>query len=507
MWVDKGKEFYNKDVQNLVEIYSTENEEKSSVVERWNRTMKEKMWRYFSANSTNKYIDILNDLVDQYNDTKHSSIKMNPVEASMPLARLAEPESCVCDSKAPMLRIALPTSSKPKFAVGDRVRITKKKKTFEKGYTPRWTEEVFTVSEIQYTNPVTYKIKDYNKEEIQGTFYEQELQKTDKEIFRIERVIQKRGAKEYANNRAEKVKRYVDTKLKDVSKDYEAADLAVTHAANKYTDALEELKIESPSWSARSASIIIKNAVIKLSGEDEAGAVQKGKYGTDSVPFTLVEKHPNKMKEKEKRVNEYLVNEEGLDKATLPIGYRMRQCEHITVPQITNFTWRLGVKSSPEKPRWVIIGFQTEKDNNQLKNPDIFDNVNVRNMMVTLNSTRYPCDRHPDLRIQAKKFQNIRGIFVPKRLHHIYTSEKIKIIQKEIESLTRGSESIQKEIKSLTTGLKTIETKDETIEAKFQTIEAKFDSVARDLETIQEEIDDIMKIKYDSDEYDSEFTP
>ena len=65
----------------------------------------------------------------------------------------------------------MPTSSKPKFAVGDRVRITKKKKTFEKGYTPRWTEEVFTVSEIQYTNPVTYKIKDYNKEEIQGTFY------------------------------------------------------------------------------------------------------------------------------------------------------------------------------------------------------------------------------------------------------------------------------------------------------------------------------------------------
>ncbi|WAQ95239.1 YMD3-like protein [Mya arenaria] len=75
-WVDKGKEFYNKDVQNLVEIYSTENEEKSSVVERWNRTIKEKMWKYFSANSTNKYIDILNDLVDQYNDTKHSSIKM-----------------------------------------------------------------------------------------------------------------------------------------------------------------------------------------------------------------------------------------------------------------------------------------------------------------------------------------------------------------------------------------------------------------------------------------------
>ncbi|WAQ98593.1 YMD3-like protein [Mya arenaria] len=142
MWVEKGKEFYNKDVQNLVVIYSTENEEKSSVVQRRNRTMKEKMWKYCSANSTNKYIDILNDLVDQYNDTKHSSIKMTHVEAS----------------KKNENRV-----------------ITKKKKTFEKGHTPRWTEEVFTVSEIQYTNP--------------------ELQKTDQEIFRIERVIQRKGKK------------------------------------------------------------------------------------------------------------------------------------------------------------------------------------------------------------------------------------------------------------------------------------------------------------------------
>ena len=78
MWVDKGKEFYNKDVQGLVELYSTENEEKSSVVERWNRTMKEKMFKHFSANSTRVYISILGKLVEQYNNTKHSSIKMTP---------------------------------------------------------------------------------------------------------------------------------------------------------------------------------------------------------------------------------------------------------------------------------------------------------------------------------------------------------------------------------------------------------------------------------------------
>ena len=77
-----GTEFYNKEVQKLVSLYSTENEEKSSVVERWNRTMKEKMFKYFPANSTRRYIDILDELVEQYNNTKHSSIGMTPKEAT-----------------------------------------------------------------------------------------------------------------------------------------------------------------------------------------------------------------------------------------------------------------------------------------------------------------------------------------------------------------------------------------------------------------------------------------
>ena len=83
MWVDKEKEFYNKHVKALgVQLYSTENEEKSFVVERWNRTMKEKMFKYFSANNTKKYIDVLDEIVNSYNNTKHSSIKMTPVKAS-----------------------------------------------------------------------------------------------------------------------------------------------------------------------------------------------------------------------------------------------------------------------------------------------------------------------------------------------------------------------------------------------------------------------------------------
>ena len=79
LWTDKGLEFFNRHVKGLVDLYTTENEEKSSVAERWNRTMKERMFKYLTAN---RYIDILDHLVDKYNNTIHSSIKMTPVQAS-----------------------------------------------------------------------------------------------------------------------------------------------------------------------------------------------------------------------------------------------------------------------------------------------------------------------------------------------------------------------------------------------------------------------------------------
>ena len=163
MWVYKGKEFYNKYAKDLIKLYSTENEEKSSVVERWIRTMKEKMWKYFSANSTNVYIDVLPDLVREYNNTRHSPIKMTPVKASKEENELRVWRNLYLDH----LEIK---DIKPKFSVGDRVRISKKKKTFEKGYTTRWMEEIFTIVEVKRTSPVTYRIADLNGEEITGTF-------------------------------------------------------------------------------------------------------------------------------------------------------------------------------------------------------------------------------------------------------------------------------------------------------------------------------------------------
>ena len=82
MWVDKGREFYIKDVQKLFELYSTENEEKSCVIERFKRTNKKKTFKYFSVNNTRKCVDILDLLAVQYNNAIHSSIEMTPKEAS-----------------------------------------------------------------------------------------------------------------------------------------------------------------------------------------------------------------------------------------------------------------------------------------------------------------------------------------------------------------------------------------------------------------------------------------
>ena len=184
LWMDKGREFYNKDVKDLVEFYSTENEEKSSIVERWIRTMKEKMWKYFTDNNTYNYMGVLPELVEDYNNTVHSSTKLTPIDASKE------------ENELTVWRNLYPDRYKinnltPKFSVGDEVRITKEKKVFEKGYTTRWTEEIFTIKEIQNTDPITYKLEDLQGEEIKGTFYEPELQKTEQQIYRIEKIIKK----------------------------------------------------------------------------------------------------------------------------------------------------------------------------------------------------------------------------------------------------------------------------------------------------------------------------
>ena len=188
LWVDKGKEYYNKNVldllaKNNIEIYSTENEEKSSVCERWNRTVKEKMYKRFTMQNNTVYIDILPKILASYNNSKNRSIGMTPNQARKPENYGKVYWNLYGDLRAERSDGGLrksPLSDRLAFKIGDTVRISKyKRKTFDKGYTPNWTEEVFVISEIRPTDPITYKIKDLNGEEIGGTFYREELQETD----------------------------------------------------------------------------------------------------------------------------------------------------------------------------------------------------------------------------------------------------------------------------------------------------------------------------------------
>ena len=127
------------------------------------------MWKQLTVQGNTQYLHILPKILEQYNNTKHNSVKITPVKASK-----KENEGLVYFN----LNGDIEPSSKPKFKVGDKVRISKyKRNVLDKGYNPNWTEEIFKIDEIQYTNPITYKLRDPNNEEIKGSFYEPELLK------------------------------------------------------------------------------------------------------------------------------------------------------------------------------------------------------------------------------------------------------------------------------------------------------------------------------------------
>ena len=189
---DQGTEFFNRHFQALmkeedVELYNTYNETKASIVERLIRTLKTKMWRYFTAKKTMRYIDVLPDLVYSYNHSVHRSIKRKPAQVT------ADNEKQVWHT----LYDDRDTSKRPryKFKIGDQVRISKIKRTFEKGYLPNFSKEIFTISKQIPRNPVVYKLKDYDEEELKGTFYEKELQMVIKQddVYEVEKILRKRG--------------------------------------------------------------------------------------------------------------------------------------------------------------------------------------------------------------------------------------------------------------------------------------------------------------------------
>ena len=163
-------------------MYSTYNEGKSVVAERFIRTLKNKLYKHMATVSKNVYDNVLDDIVKNHNNTRHSTIKMKPIDVK-------DNTYINTDKKI--------NNKDPKFKVGDRVRISKYKNVFAKGYVPNWSEEVFVVNKIKNTVPWTYEINDLNGEKIIGSFYEKELQKTSQEEFRIEKVIKRKGDKIY----------------------------------------------------------------------------------------------------------------------------------------------------------------------------------------------------------------------------------------------------------------------------------------------------------------------
>ena len=196
---DKGTEFKNRSVQKLLReekivFFTTQNEEiKASVVERFNRTLKERLWRYFTKSNATRYLDVLPDIVYAYNRSFHRSIQRAPIEVNFKNQEDVW-QSLYGGNAFP--------SKRNKLKVGDRVRISKARRVFKKGYLPSWTLELFTVDSVLRTTPTTYTIKDDHGEVLEGSFYEQELQKVgEKDHYDIEAVLDqrldKKGQREY----------------------------------------------------------------------------------------------------------------------------------------------------------------------------------------------------------------------------------------------------------------------------------------------------------------------
>ena len=149
IWVYQGGEFYNNVFKkclsdNDIIMYSTYNEGKSVVAERFIRALKNKLYKHMTATGKNVYYDVLDDVVNKYNNTKHSTIKIKPIDVKNN-ERVYIDEHNEKDSR---------------FKVGDRVRISKFKNIFAKRYTSNWNKEIFIVDKINDTVPYTYNIKD-----------------------------------------------------------------------------------------------------------------------------------------------------------------------------------------------------------------------------------------------------------------------------------------------------------------------------------------------------------
>ena len=187
---DKGSEFYNPSFKALMDRhkinhYSTHTEIKAAMVERVNRTLKSAMWKDMHYRSgTREWVSALPKLVKAYNSTRHRTTGMKPVDVT-PSTKLK-------------VYGRLKRTAKVHFKVGDHVRVSKTRTVFEKSYTPNWSAEIFTVAQVQRTNPTTYLLKDYLGQDIAGAWYREELQRAAyPDVYLVEKVLRRRGDKAY----------------------------------------------------------------------------------------------------------------------------------------------------------------------------------------------------------------------------------------------------------------------------------------------------------------------
>lgn len=172
-----------------VKHFATGSDLKASVVERFNRTLKTRMWRYFTAKNTRRYTDVLQDLVKSYNNSYHKSIKMTPAQVTV------ENTPQVFQNLYGSFPLRYKDKFKLNFNRGDLVRISKLRGVFDKKYEQSFSDELFTVSECIPRLPPVYKLKDFDDEPIEGTFYEAELQKVrvapDK-VYQVGEILDRR---------------------------------------------------------------------------------------------------------------------------------------------------------------------------------------------------------------------------------------------------------------------------------------------------------------------------
>ena len=190
---DDGREFDNRVVQHLLNIenirfFTVKSQFKAAVCERFNRTLKIKLWRYFTRTGNYRWVDVLHEVMTAYNTAIHSSIGVAPINVT----NENEHELWLMQERKGPQRVTqrdITTS----YRVGDQVRISVAKGPFDKGYLPNWTEQIYTVTQVLHTEPQQYTLQDYNNQIIKGSFYSAELQKViPPERYAVEKVIRTR---------------------------------------------------------------------------------------------------------------------------------------------------------------------------------------------------------------------------------------------------------------------------------------------------------------------------